>query len=88
MIHLNELIEIDREHLKCDHQVLSENELVRSPDNVLLVFWVTIVKVLDKLGFNKTLLIKSLLVLENLQSYIFFLFVIVALEYDSETTFA
>ena len=68
--------------------MLSENKLVQSPDDVLLVLWVPIVEVLDKLGFNKTLLVKSLLVLEYLQSNILLLLVIIALKDDSKATLA
>ena len=41
----------------------------------------------DKLCLNETLLVKSLLVLENLDSYIFFLFVIITLQNNSKTSF-
>ncbi len=57
VVHLDELVQVDREHLERYHQVLPEHELVESPDDVLFVFRIPVVQVLDQLGFDQTLLV-------------------------------
>ena len=88
MIHLYELIKVDRKHLKGDHEMFSENELIPSSNNVLFILWIFIVQMLDKSGFYKTLLIQPLLILENLESNVLSLFMVVTLEHHSEAAFA
>ena len=88
MVHLDELVEVDREHFKGDHQMLSKHELVPPPDNVFLVFWILVIQVFDKPGFNKSLFVKSLFVFQDFQGYILALFMIIALEDDTKRSFS
>ena len=67
--------------------MLTEHELIEASDDVLLVFFVLVVQVLDELSLDETLLIQSLLVLEDLQGNMFSLFVIVTFEHDAEAAF-
>lgn len=43
IVHFNELIQVYREHLKCDDQMLAEQKLIESFDDVFLVFWVVVI---------------------------------------------
>ena len=43
MVHLYELIKIDREHLKGNHEMLSKIELIHPTDNVFLVLGVLVI---------------------------------------------
>lgn len=88
MVHLDEFVKVDGEHFEGDHEVLPEVELVHAADDVLLVLWIFLIQVLDQFGLHKTLLIEPFLVLQNLQSTIFPLLVIVALEDHTETAFS
>ena len=88
MIHLDELVQVDRQHFKGDHEVFPEIELVQSTNNVLLILWIFLIQVLNKFGLHKTLFIESLLILQNLKSTVFSLLVIVTLKYNTETAFA
>jgi len=62
VIHFDEFVEIDREHLESDHEVLPEHKLVHSPNDVLLVIWVLFIQVSDQLGLHKTLLVQPFLI--------------------------
>ena len=88
MIHLDELIQIDREDLERDHQMLSEDELVESPDNIFLVFRILVVEVLDQLCLNQTLFVETLFVFQYFQGNILALLMVVAFEDHSEAAFA
>ena len=84
VVHLDELVQVDREHLERYHEVLSEHELVKSSDDVLLVLGVSVVQVPDQLGLDQTLLVQPLLVLEDLERAVLLFLVVVALEHDTE----
>ena len=63
MIHLDELVQIHREHFEGDHEMLSEKKLVRPPDDIFLIFGITFVQMLYQSRFHQTLLVQPLLVL-------------------------
>ncbi len=68
--------------------MLSEDELVETPNNILLIFGILIIQMLYQLRLNETLLVQSLFVLEDLERCILSELVIVALEYNAEAAFA
>jgi len=43
MVHLNELVKVNREHFKGDNQMLPKDELVPPSDDVLFVIWIFII---------------------------------------------
>ena len=88
VVHLDELIQVHTQHLESDHQVLPEQELVQSPNDILLVFGVVVVQVFDQFGFHQTLFVQSFLVLQDLEGYILFLFVVVCSHHYAKTAFS
>lgn len=66
VVHLYEIVEVDRQELKDDHQVLSKHKLLQLLYNVLLVFWVSLVQRLNQLGLDQALFVESLFVFEDL----------------------
>ena len=67
--------------------MLSEQELVKSTDDVLLVFWVIVIQMFDQFSLYKSLLVESLLVLQNFESNVHFFLVIICSEYHTEGPF-
>jgi hypothetical protein len=57
----------------------SEYKLVGLADDVLLVFWVVLVEVVDQLGFYQALLVEPLLVPEDFEGHEFLVSVVIAL---------
>ncbi len=57
IVHFDEFIEVYGEHFKSNDQVLAEDELVQSPDDVLLVIRVQTIQRLYQLGLHQTLLV-------------------------------
>ena len=88
IVHLDEFIEVHGQHLESDHQVLAEQKLIQSSNYIFLIFFVLIIQMFDKLGFDETLLVQPLLVFENFKSHVLFLLVIVTFEHDAEATFS
>jgi len=88
VVHLDELVEVDRKHFEGDHEVLPKHKLIQPPDNILLVFRVLVIQVLHQFGFHQSLLVQPLFVLQDLKSAVLFVFVVKALENDSETSFS
>lgn len=88
MIHLNELVQVDREHLEGDHEVLSEVELVHSTDDVLLVLRIFFIQVLDQFCLNQSLFVESFFVFQYFKSTVLPLLVIIAFKNDAKATLA
>ena len=63
---LNELIQIDREELKRDDQMVTEHAVVLDLDNVILIIWIVLLQVLQDAKFNTCLMLISLFVLNDL----------------------
>ena len=64
--------------------MLAEDEVVKALDDVLLVLRVVLVQCLDQLGLDETLLVETLLVLEDLQRDELFLFVVENAKHNSK----
>ena len=88
VVHLDEFVQIDREHLECDHEVLAEDELVNAANDVFLIFFILVVQVLDQLGLDQALLVETLLVFEYLKADVGFHLMVEALEDDAEAALA
>jgi len=85
---LNELVEIDREQLKRNDQVLPETQVVFYSDDVVLVVRVFLKQVLQNLQLHLSLVLELLFVPNNFQSDYFTCFMIKTLEGLSKGPFA
>lgn len=88
VVHFDKFVEVHGQHFKCNHEMLAERELVQAADDVLLVLSVVVVQVLDKLGLDEALLVQSGLVLQDLQSDVLLVLVVVGLQNHTETALA
>ena len=64
--------------------MLAEHEVVKALDDVLLVLGVVSVQGFNQLGLDETLLVETLLVLQDLQSDELFLFVVKHAQHNTE----
>lgn len=78
VVHFDELVQVDGQHLERDDQVLPEDKLVQPFDDVLLVLRIVIIQMLHELGLNQSLLIQPLLVLQDLQRHVHLFLVVIA----------
>ena len=78
VVHFYELVEVHAQQFERDNQVLPEHELVRPPNDILFVFGVSPVQVLDQLSLDQALLVQSLFVFQNLQRAKLFFFMVEA----------
>ena len=88
VIVLDEFVEIDREEFEGDDQVGSENAMVEDLDDVVCVFWILLLKVLQYLELDSCLVLVSLLILDNLDSNHLFSLMVETFERLAETAFA
>lgn len=88
VIVLDEFVEVDREEFEGDDQVGSENAMVKDLDDVICVFWILLLKVLQYLELNSCLVLVSLLILDDLDSNHLFGLVVETFECLAETTFS
>lgn len=47
IVHLDEFVQVHRQHFECNHQVLAEHELVKASNNIFLIFFVLIIQMFD-----------------------------------------
>jgi hypothetical protein len=78
LVHLDKLIKIDGEHFKGHAEMASEDELVGLAYDVLLVFWVVLVEMIDQLGFDQALFVEPFLVPEHFKGHKFLVSMVVA----------
>lgn len=88
VVHLYEFVQVHRQHLKGDAQMLSKHKLVKSTYDVFLVFWIIIVQVLNQFGLHQTLLVQSLFVFQDLKSNKALFLVVVASEDNTKRPLA
>ena len=87
VIVLDEFVEIDREEFEGDDQVGSENTMVEDLDDVVCVFWILLLKMLQYLELDSCLVLVSLLILDYLDSYHLFSLMVETFERLAETAF-
>jgi hypothetical protein len=88
VVALDEFIKVHTENLETNNEMLPKHELFFNSNDVFLIFWVTFAQLLYNLSFNQALLVKSLLVSENLKSHDLLLLVVLALKNLTERSFA
>jgi hypothetical protein len=86
VIVFDELIQIDTEHFKSDANVRPKSKVVPDSHNVLAVFMVLISQRLQDFYFNLSLLMELLPVLQNLDGYMLFGFMVKASQHDTKRT--
>ena len=82
---LDELVQVDGQHLKRDEHVTPEGEVVFDPDDVLAVLSVMVPQSLQDSNLDFTLLMELLPVLENLKGDSLLVLVVVAPHHDSKS---
>ena len=87
VIVLDEFVEVDRKELEGDDQVGSENAMVKDLDDVICVFWILLLEVLQYLELFPCLVLVSLLILDDLDSNHLFGLVVEAFEGLAEAAF-
>ena len=88
VIVLDEFVEVDRKELEGDDQVGSENAMVKDLDDVICVFWILLLEVLQYLELYPCLVLVSLLILDDLDSNHLFGLVVEAFEGLAEAAFS
>ena len=83
---LREIVEIYREQLKGNANMLPEHEVVLHLHNVMLIILIVFLQVLQNLDFNPSLVMELLLVPHDLDSDVFVVLVIEAFQALSEAT--
>ena len=84
---LDELVEVDREELEGDDQVIAEHAVVLDLDYVVLVVGVLLLQVLQDAQLNARLVLVTLFVLDDFYRDDFVGFVVQALESLAKTAF-
>jgi hypothetical protein len=84
---LHEFVEVDRQQLKLDENVVSELESSNHPHNVAGIFVICFIQILEDRRFDLRLEMELLLVLDDLQGDGLLLSVVVRLDNDSERSF-
>lgn len=88
VIVLDKFVEVDREEFEGDDQVGSENAMVKDLDDVICVFWILFLKVLQYLKLDSCLVLVSLLILDDLDSNHLFGLMVETFECLAEATFS
>ena len=84
IIILDELVQVDTQHLEDDAHMASEREAVLDPHYVLAVVHVAIPQGLEDLDLDLSLLMELLPVLQDFEGYMLFSLVVIAAENHSE----
>ena len=87
VIVLDEFVEVDRKELEGDDQVGSENAMVKDLDDVICVFRILLLEVLQYLELYPCLVLVSLLILDDLDSNHLFGLVVETFEGLAEAAF-
>lgn len=88
VIVLDKLIEINTKQLKWDDQMFPEYAVVFDPYDIVYIIRVMFLEVIEDIKFDSSLMMKSLLIADNFDSYFLICFVIFAFQSLSEATFA
>ena len=88
VVHLDEIVEVDRKEFESENQMFAEVELVAELHNILLVLGVLFIQSFDKFGLHQTLFVQTSFVFQNFQSNELLLLVIKNSQHDTKGSFS
>ena len=62
VVHLDELVQVHRQHLEGENEMLAENESLHDSHNILLILWIVLFELVEDTCLDQTLLIQPFLV--------------------------